>query len=358
MKAKYSFFILLLIAVLLGCIGEQREGSAINVSGIGITNFSASVSSLFSSETSEISLVLINNGDFDAYYVSSLLYNYGVLSIISNETYLDILPKEQTELFYWIIKAPSLPENQKITISPSVKVYYKYFTEASTQVALVPEGYREEVPTSYSCTKSPIKVSFEVRRPVRVLSDIDTEFTLKIKLKNVGPGGVIFYEDGISDAAQIISTKVDTYIEEMNITYPSDWELVPTSQFDPTSLQNDGKIISIGSKKKIILSYKYFKNKMDSISECINSLKNGESCNMFSTEEEGYDMLENIMGQMRRTLKVVRDEELIIPIKFKVSPDYISSNMAKTEDINVKMKYGYETDALDFEKAITIKIQG
>lgn len=106
-----------------------------------------------------------------------------------------------TKLCSWIYKAPFLPKDLSTTYSPTLRVFYDYFSNTVSSVSIVPRdelrrlqnsGLQLPVNTQAS-TEGPVTITLETE-PVLSFEE-SVIFPLKITVNNVGNGIVCYPQD-------------------------------------------------------------------------------------------------------------------------------------------------------------------
>ncbi|MDD5416383.1 MAG: hypothetical protein PHU12_00210 [Candidatus Aenigmarchaeota archaeon] len=221
MKKILALFAIIMIVAVSGCVGGKNVAGKSGY-GLEILNFSSSADSLFSKQTSIITMQVENQGGAKVNSDNGL-----ALLIIPTDweitqpageyaqAYKKDINFEDTnkgtvagiDYFKWTVKAPPLAQGQT-SIYPIIgRIYYDYQTTLSGNIWIYPEAelYSENQKgsklekSSYNTTRGPISISMSVAPdPVPIYSDGEI-FPITITLKNVG-GGTVYKNDVVTSS--------------------------------------------------------------------------------------------------------------------------------------------------------------
>ncbi|MFB6192805.1 MAG: hypothetical protein ABEK00_00985 [Candidatus Nanohaloarchaea archaeon] len=221
-QLNYKAGIVLLAAVVLasGCTDNTKQNS-VTVSqntGVEITSFTASPSSLTAGQPATLQLSVKNRGGVDAKNVQAHLTNpefgsdSGLWSITRGDAWkegFNTLPGPDpdagqtalTRTFQWNLKAPNKDNKIAIDYGFDADVFYKYQTQAVTQMRVVNTNSMEEQPTqtnpTVENTGGPIQMGVQITSPVIFTASNngnDKNRSFCVTIQNVGAGTPFLYE--------------------------------------------------------------------------------------------------------------------------------------------------------------------
>lgn len=189
------------IAVMSGCIGAGQNGS-----GMVITEFEPSFSSVYSGEPVDFVLRVQNRGTVDAIDVTPRIIGLETWSKEGNtcEEWGRISAAEpsigspgESENCRWTFVAPDVPKGLVTEISPTVRLYYGYrtsivksiFLASSKELKMMMERGEAPPAQTTSQTLGPLQVEVKTEAPIRFWQGYVT-FPIAITVNNVG-GGVV-----------------------------------------------------------------------------------------------------------------------------------------------------------------------
>jgi len=245
MKRNIFAFALVAVVLVAGCTTTEPSTVSTKSTGISINGFSVNPAEARSGQTVLAKLEIQNDGQRDVNAT-----DYFALLISGSEWTTDSAAKSKPsplryargdekpvpQIFTWNVKAP--PSRGIDTPSDFTgRVYYKYQTEAVNTVSIYPASEQQTATdkTSNVVSKGPIELVVEVNPDPPVIFSPGDEFTVSIKVKNIG-GGVVY---GISSDKTTPSI-TDQTIEQERLgkvtlsvpALPSNLEWTDTSCFE------------------------------------------------------------------------------------------------------------------------------
>lgn len=224
---KKTFFIILLVIFFLGCTLPQPDGGGDSVANatykaMGINSFYSDAPDISSGGISNVKLTVTNYGTTTATDIYAKLLGHEGQDITIEGEYISIeqlAPSGSTE-FFWPMEMPSLSVDTDIIYIFDARVYYDYGTNASKEVVFM-SGVEAPIVTPHSSsTEAPVSVSLTSLEPIRMNpDDEETEFTVTVRIQNVGQGYV-----GYIDAGGNEMVNKDNYLDSIFITVPNTWE--------------------------------------------------------------------------------------------------------------------------------------
>jgi len=225
MKKIIALFAIFAIIAVSGCIGGDDE-IVIGPKGHGleITNFSSNIYSLYSDQSTHITLVADNQGesivDMDDGLALLIISSDWTVTPSNAQSYKKDLSFEDpvrgtpagSQYFTWTVKAPQLSPGQQRPDSITGRIYYDYQTTSTGTVWVYPEteamSEREKGTIlnvlTYKSKRGPIAISMSVvPDPVTVYSDGEM-FTMTLQFTNVG-GGTVYKDDVVDSTSYDIS---------------------------------------------------------------------------------------------------------------------------------------------------------
>lgn len=224
MKKIITIFAIFAIIAVSGCLGGDGDEIIIAQGhGLEMTNFTSNVYSLYSDQTTHVTLVANNQGGniVDSTYGLALLIIPGdwVVTPANAQAYKKDLTFASSsgapagsQYFTWNIKAPPLASGQQRTDSITGRLYYDYQTTLTGTLWVYPESEamseREQGnplnTLTYETTRGPIEISVSVvPDPVSVYSPPEI-FTMTIEFTNVG-GGTVYKDKTVTSSSYSIS---------------------------------------------------------------------------------------------------------------------------------------------------------
>ncbi|NIO22455.1 MAG: hypothetical protein GTN38_00325 [Candidatus Aenigmarchaeota archaeon] len=203
------------LVLLSGCVGQQTTSG----NGIVIESFVSNPSEMYSGEPFNLQLMIRNTGSVDAGNVRFELSNIGAtyenrgLEISCKTECSEVIERflapdpragttGESKTCIWKCSAPEdIPRNSKITFNPSLRVYYDYESNIVKSVTIISESELRSIQAqgrslpseTTSLTAGPVKLSIQMRSPVRYIEDTNkVEFPISISIENAG-GGVACY---------------------------------------------------------------------------------------------------------------------------------------------------------------------
>ncbi len=333
MNKNFYFFIIPFLLFLMGCIETENTQTITNITGVFVNNFYASRTSLVPDQIFNLKMELLNNGEYSAKNLIGVIYNIEYAQN-SEEEGVDLsrsyyktekLTPNIPLTFYWSVRTPNpnIPTNVNLNIN--ARIYYEYKTTAYTDVHFVPETSTITVSPQKNCSNSPVKVYLSTEEPVHTFNHEEdnpkelTPFFVNVEMVNSG-GGRIAYLNEISDDQNKISflenPQLSEIVKEIEITYPSTWELANPSFWCAEDYEKEG-YTNITQCSNIRLSD-------DGTDYIITSIYNPE-------ESSKYYALH----------KIVRNTKNEFAIEFQRTK--VNEEVVETMEIN--LKYGYTVDA-------------
>ena len=207
----------LMIVLISGCTSD--DGPTVSKGyGLEITNFTSSLGTLYSLQTSHVSMRIENRGESKAMKDNGLV----LLTIPSDwEVTQDLnLPFKKditfanpntgtdpgSEYFTWTVKAPAISAGITRPDIIRGRVFYDYETKATGNIVIYPESElladkeagRKLSTSSFQYSRAPVTVSMSLPQdPVSVYSDGET-FSINFEFNNIGGGAI--YKPGIVTA--------------------------------------------------------------------------------------------------------------------------------------------------------------
>jgi hypothetical protein len=223
---KRSFFIILLVGFFLGCTiptinngGTPTQNSSYLV--VGIDSFNSEVDDISSGGITNVQLQITNYGSMSAMNVYAKLLGHEGQDITIEDEYNSIeelMPDSTTE-FYWPMQMPALSVETDVVYVFDARVYYDYHTNASKEVVFMPGVDQATVTPHSASTDGPVGISLTALDPIRMNpNDDETEFTVTIRLQNIGQGYI-----GYLDESQNDITVKDHYMDSVFIRVPETW---------------------------------------------------------------------------------------------------------------------------------------
>ncbi len=215
MKKILAIFAVMMIVAVSGCTGGDDTSSFTRGYGLEITNFTSSLGTIYSTQSTSISLRVENHGDTEALQANGLVLlqipsDWDITQEKLQEFKKDIPFGSSTRepgssLFRWSVKAPELEEG--ITRPDKIygRVYYNYETKSNGNIIVYPESElladaeagRDIDMSSFEYSRGPISMSMSVTPdPVSVYS-VPEIFSIEFVFTNVG-GGVVYRKDVVT----------------------------------------------------------------------------------------------------------------------------------------------------------------
>ena len=232
-KALFAFFLLFLLVLTFGCIGETKEEKKNNPGILNATILINGIESnkidLVSYQNAQVGVKIINHGTEKITNVTGRLL--GCLD--TNDARVDeILPNTQ-KYMSWSVKAPELGQGEKINCPTTIRLCFDYTSKGYTDLVFLPENYAD-VPPVGSSTSAGDFLKFDYAFGTnRVTNEGNNEFSGNIYLRNVGPGWVDYatYSDGLA---------MNT-IKNITITIIGDnIEIIKFGDLNQSTLNNNG----------------------------------------------------------------------------------------------------------------------
>ncbi len=328
MFPKRAFLFLISLVILFGCTNQSSTTPIFTPTepGVYVYNLSSSDTNLIINEQANVEVTFLNNGDFDARNLTSIIYGYGFLEKVNELNFTKLVLKGKKAIHLWTLKAPvKLTDVGEISYKIGVKSYYLYNFSTLSQVAFVPPEYvGEGLKLSSVIKKSPLIVKVSTRNPVRTFSDKEI-FSLKLTIKNIGSGDVSYFKCSYLD-----NCNKNNHINELRLTVPKDWEAYSD---ELKLLEQDSLVEEQESSKTYILNYDILLDKYKT-----------------TTNNDKKQMYKNLLND----LWLSRGEESYIVFLFtkqKVS-------QVSVDNVFVSGEFGYSIDTSDFNKYIVMTIRG
>ena len=249
--------LLVSIVFVSGCIvgsSKQIQPQKETGQGLEITDFSSSVSDVYSGKLVSIQMMVENKGDYE------INKNYGLVYLITgsdwiltqdaNKSYTKSLKPSDpvsgapsgSAIFRWSAKAPILPASQKRIDTFIARAYYDYQTKSFGNVWLYPEveataarDKKEALPSSeFSCTKAPISLDVSVVPDPVIVAESGELFSLVIDIKNNGNG--VVYKNGTITPYNYELTENDLNKISLQIELPNDITITDPSCYQDVEL--------------------------------------------------------------------------------------------------------------------------
>jgi len=259
----FLFFTLLFLLIIPGCTLLESNGSGDIIpdvtpavlKGLTVANFTSDFYNMRVYEKTNIKLLFDNKGDFDARNVKSVLYGYGLMNVLNEDSERDQILKNQQEINVWGLEVPlKLSQTESTTYYLNARFYYTYNFSGSQQIGFVEPDYDGgDLPLTYLTSDSPLKVSFEYRNPIRTFppgtTDDKTIFTLTTIIENQGEGNVDYFGCSILG---IPPCRKEGYMNELRMTTPADWhEVMNMNGWERTCVGTDYVELSFLSTGKL-----------------------------------------------------------------------------------------------------------
>jgi len=239
------------VLLVLGCIQQEPETNdkIITFNGLTIVSFSADITNLLPGETTDLELYIRNIGDFTADNIETKLIGLGEMTALMRGSPLTELEQADYDSFSWELTAPNIAGfTTEVPMTPQATVYYKYFSQAWSDVNIVPSSYSEQVTSANGTSSAPIDITITPSStPLRTYRD-NMPLNIHIDLTNRGGGGIAYFESGVENSAKA------NFVENIVIRFPSEWIITDDSW---TLLGDNGaeKVYSLGCSSESIVPY-------------------------------------------------------------------------------------------------------
>jgi len=175
-------------------------------------------------ETTNLDMTFKNIGNKKAQDISAVLSGLSSINAKEEMTSLSKLDKDETDVFSWVLTAPTLHSfSAEIPFTISGAIYFKYSTDAWADLGVVPSGssYIPVMPSG--STDGPIMINISSSNsPIRTYKQQEkTPFNLKIIITNIGSGGLAYIDSNKNE----ISEK-SNMIENLEIVFPDKFSYV------------------------------------------------------------------------------------------------------------------------------------
>jgi hypothetical protein len=312
----------------MGCTGSEEQVYEGN--GLVITNFTSTFNTLRVNEATNLKLVMLNNGDFEAWNITSILYGEGLMTRENENNFTYSILSDKQELQFWTLRVPlKLSQTESTSYTISSRMYYYYNFSGFQQIGFVAPTYvGADLPLSSSTSKSPLKVSIQSRNPIRTLPDEESLFSITITIINIGEGS-INYIDCIGNP----NCRKKSYINDLRISVPATWTPVTDLSAWSNEVSGDDIVYSIN-----------FGELDDNYYEVLNC------------DETSYDETPACypLSEALNSLRMVRDEEARIVLQFQI--DEVTETLI--DSVKVNGNFGYNVDVSDFKNPITLLVLG
>lgn len=219
---KLGLALLAAVVIVAGCTDNTSDNSVTvsQTSGVEITSFSASPSSLSGGQPATLQMNIKNRGGVDAENVQARLTNpefgsdSGLWSVEGGEwkdgfntlrgPNPDSGQAALTRTLQWSVNAPNSNNQIDIDYDFDADLFYRYSTEASTQMSLVNTNSVEDQPTratpAIQNTGGPIQLGVQASSPVIFTEESggsSKSLPFCITMQNQGSGTPFIYEDSL-----------------------------------------------------------------------------------------------------------------------------------------------------------------
>lgn len=221
---KLGLALLAAVVIVAGCSDTSNDNSVTvsQTSGVEIMSYSASPSSLSGGQPATLQMNIKNRGGVDAENVQAQLTDpefgsdsglwsvqggawkdgFNTLRGPNADSGQDAL----TRTLQWSVTAPNRDNQIDIDYDFDANLFYRYNTEASTQMSLVNTNSVEERPTrttpSIENTGGPIQLGLQASSPILFTESSggsSISRPLCITMQNQGAGTPFLYEDSVVD---------------------------------------------------------------------------------------------------------------------------------------------------------------
>lgn len=292
MRKTVILSMLIAVVALSGCIGGKVQQSDAAGYGLEITDFSSTLTEVFSGKMATIQMSVENKGEYTvnknyglALLITSSDWNLPAGSLPAKNYTKDLKPADEatgapagTSLFRWSLTAPTIAKGQERTDTLIGRLYYDYQTRSSGNVWIYPEveataardkGEGLEA-SSFTSTKGPIALDVSVVPDPVIAASSGELFSLLIDIKNTGDGFAYRTKTVTSSDYSIDENELNKI--NLTITLPAGITIAPGSEDcykdaeligGETSIVCDLSVTNAPSTKKIfpikvIADYGYY----------------------------------------------------------------------------------------------------